>query len=852
MNENGSENMTAGESKLKIVNQPINRIRFRYGTECDSHGVLKGRNSHGNSKSYPTVHLENYFGNENVHIKASLYTNTDPAKRHVHRLIGPNCKDGVCTLILDENKTAVFQNISIECIGKRRVKDVIYERNLKEMALDVEQIREISKEESKTMVSQLHVVRICFQAGIVEDEKPGKPWRLVSEVYSDPIINTKAPDSSELKIVKVNKNSGSCAGGDVIFLLCEKVNKSDIKIKFFQEIDGERVWEEEGCFTATDVHRQYAIVFRTPSYRSSDIGYPVEVKMELFRPSDGETSEPKLFIYEPLQQNKRKIPDIQTAKVSNTFNTIYEEDNRNNNFEGETAEISLTAGTCKTNETTKEETYVKSLHDAEETTLQEVEEDNDVRSILSNTNFQLNNENTRQELPNVLKENSADPFLGMIWDESADVCNVPTCSKYLSDDNDLSRYNEELLPDSIHNRILKINIKETSPEHNYSNSLHKECFQEELFLKFALRILKVRQSFLITRNIYHLFSVMHSIMKFSNNKGNNILHLAIINQTKYPELLNCLLKLIKTLPKICVNSVNSFDQTILHLAIENNEFSFIHKILEAGCNPNHRDKKGNTAVHYTVLYNESNCLKELIKFQSKYNVDLNVLNSEGLSPLHLAMKNGNLRQVEILCTGNINVNITDSVNGKTALHYAVQFCPEAIKVLLNHAKIIVHIKDSNGNTPFHLAHYHQSHLALSLLNKQNKMQLIKNVGFESSTFSADDENTTKFINKFRKNFNPKNNESACNKNAWIDYDFENRQIAFLENSVFEKICQLLDPPKEGWKILAEFIIDKKYIETLGKYESPTKNLLKLFKGNLQEFRTIIHLANLDEIMEILK
>ncbi|XP_067135312.1 nuclear factor NF-kappa-B p105 subunit-like [Centruroides vittatus] len=841
----GSENMTAGESNLKIVNEPINRVRFRYGAESDSHGVLKGRNSHGNLKSYPMVHLENYFGNENVHIKAELYTNTVPAKRHVHKLVGPNCKDGVCTLILDKNKTAIFQNISIECVGKRRVQDVIYERNLKEMALNVDQIREISKEESEMLISQLHVVRICFQAGIVDDEKPGKPWRLISKVYSDPIINTKAPDSNELKIVKVNKNSGSCVGGDVIFLLCEKVNKSDIKIKFFQEIDGERVWEEEGCFTATDVHHQYAIVFRTPGYRLWDIDYPVEVKMELFRPSDGETSEPKLFIYEPLQQNKRKVPDIQTAKVSNTFNTIYEEDNRNNNFGGETAETSLTAGICKTNETTKEETYVKSLYDTEEITLQEVEEDNDVR-------FQLNNENMRQELYNKLKDNSADPFFGMNWDESTDVSNVPTCSKYLSDDDDLSGSNEELLPDSIYNRILKINIKENSLEHNNSTSLNKECFQEELLLKFALRTLKVLQSFLITRNIHHLFSVMHSIMKFSNNKRNNILHLAIINQTKYPELLKCLLKLIKTLPKICVNSVNNFDQTILHLAIKNNEFSCIHKILDAGCNPNHRDKKGNTAVHYTILYNESNCLKELIKFQGKYNVDLNVLNSEGLSPLHLAVKNGNLRQVEILCTGNINVNITDSVNGKTALHYAVQFCPEAIKVLLNHAKIIVHLKDSNGITPFHLAHYHQSYLALSLLNKQNRMQLIKNVGSESSTFSAEDENTTKFINKFRKNFNSKNNESACNKNAWIDYDFENRQIAFLENSVFEKICQLLDPPKDGWKILAEFIIDKKYIETVGKYESPTKNLLKLFKGNLQEFRTIVHLANLDEIMEILK
>lgn len=36
---------------------------------------------------------------------------------------------------------------------------------------------------------------------------------------------TGAPNTAELKICRVNRNSGSCRGGDEIFLLCDKVQK---------------------------------------------------------------------------------------------------------------------------------------------------------------------------------------------------------------------------------------------------------------------------------------------------------------------------------------------------------------------------------------------------------------------------------------------------------------------------------------------------------------------------------------------------------------------------------------------------------------------------------------------------
>ena len=57
-------------------------------------------------------------------------------------------------------------------------------------------------------------------------------------------------------------------------------------------------WEAKGIFSQADVHRQVAIVFKTPPYCKA-ITEPVTVKMQLRRPSDQEVSESMDFRYLP-------------------------------------------------------------------------------------------------------------------------------------------------------------------------------------------------------------------------------------------------------------------------------------------------------------------------------------------------------------------------------------------------------------------------------------------------------------------------------------------------------------------------------------------------------------------------
>ena len=101
----------------------------------------------------------------------------------------------------------------------------------------------------------------------------------------------------------------------------------DIEVIFYEDKnDGMNVqpWMAKGRFGPNDVHHQvanallvvflmlillhflqYAVVFQTPSFYNQAIEHPVQVWIALRRPSDHETSEPKPFLYLPIEFGER-------------------------------------------------------------------------------------------------------------------------------------------------------------------------------------------------------------------------------------------------------------------------------------------------------------------------------------------------------------------------------------------------------------------------------------------------------------------------------------------------------------------------------------------------------------------
>jgi len=310
MSFNSSMNRT--EPYIEITEQPKTKgFRFRYECEGRSAGSIPGERSTADNRSFPSIKIHNIEGMDCV-VVVSCVTKDDAPKPHPHSLVGKDCQKGVCTVRLKKTNVATFANLGIQCAKKREVQKNLEERK----AIRVDPFSTGFKFDHNNI--DLSVVRLCFQAFIPDSN--GKFTRIIKPVVSNAIYDKKS--KSDLGICRISLQAGSVRGGDEVFLLCEKVNKDDIEIRFFEEDDhGETRWEGRGEFGIPDVHRQFAIVFRTPPYHDRNIRKPVSVQMQLKRPSDGELSDPVTFQYIPENKDpdgielkrKRKAIHLETA-----------------------------------------------------------------------------------------------------------------------------------------------------------------------------------------------------------------------------------------------------------------------------------------------------------------------------------------------------------------------------------------------------------------------------------------------------------------------------------------------------------------------------------------------------------
>jgi Rel/ankyrin family protein len=118
----------------------------------------------------------------------------------------------------------------------------------------------------------------------------------IQPVVSDVIYDKKTV--AELQICELSDCTSPVAGGKKIVLLCEKVNKDDIKVRFYQENHyGQTLWEDFGDFQPNRVHKKFAISFTTPPYGNLELLNTADVFIQLYRPSDGAVSDSLPFQY---------------------------------------------------------------------------------------------------------------------------------------------------------------------------------------------------------------------------------------------------------------------------------------------------------------------------------------------------------------------------------------------------------------------------------------------------------------------------------------------------------------------------------------------------------------------------
>jgi c-Rel proto-oncogene protein len=226
----------------------------------------------------------------------SCVTKDEPYRPHPHNLVGrEGCKKGVCTMEISPDTMCVtFSNLGIQCVKKKDIENALRVRE----EIKVDPFMTGFSHRNQPTSIDLNAVRLCFQV-FLEGERRGKFTVPLTPVVSEPIYDKKA--MSDLLIVKLSHCVSYVDGGrNEIILLCEKVAKEDIQVRFFEEKDGRVVWEGYGDFQPSQVHKQTAICFKAPRYHTLDITEPVKVFVQLKRPSDGATSEPLPFELLPL------------------------------------------------------------------------------------------------------------------------------------------------------------------------------------------------------------------------------------------------------------------------------------------------------------------------------------------------------------------------------------------------------------------------------------------------------------------------------------------------------------------------------------------------------------------------
>ena len=296
---------------VEILEQPKARgLRFRYKCEGRSAGSIPGEHNTPEHRTYPKIKIHN-LNKKPAIVLVSCVTKDEPKPRpHPHRLVGKDCQKGVCTVKLKETDVITFSGLGIQCATRREVPEELTVRE--SIRVDPYQ----TGYQQNVSAVDLNVVRLCFQVFLRDPTNERKFTRSLQPVTSQSIYDRKAVN--DLVICRLSKHTGSVRGGEEIFLLCEKVNKDDILVRFYEESpQGGVMWEGHGDFGVNDVHRQLAIVFKTPEYRDLSITSPARVFLQLKRPSDNEVSEPKPFQYTPENPDPEGINAKMARKGAN-------------------------------------------------------------------------------------------------------------------------------------------------------------------------------------------------------------------------------------------------------------------------------------------------------------------------------------------------------------------------------------------------------------------------------------------------------------------------------------------------------------------------------------------------------
>uniref|UniRef100_A0A8C8CJT9 RHD domain-containing protein n=1 Tax=Oncorhynchus tshawytscha TaxID=74940 RepID=A0A8C8CJT9_ONCTS len=666
-------------------------FRFRYGCEGPSHGGLPGASSEKNRKSYPQVkciplkrtlvlslQICNYQGLARVVVQ--LVTNSKDAHLHAHSLVGKQCDKGICITDQQPKDSSIsFPNLGILHVTKKNVIKTLEDRMTEAYRVgyncgivihpeidaiqgEVRIPRELTDHQRSMICSaatkqakemDLSVVRLMFTAFLPDSD--GGFSRRLDPVISDPIFDSKAPNASNLKIVRMDRTAGCVTGGEEVYLLCDKVQKDDIQVRFYEDDETGLTWEAFGDFSPTDVHRQFAIVFKTPKYRDLNLQKPTSVFVQLKRKSDNETSEPKPFTYHPQIIDKEEVQRKRQKTLPN-FQDYSGQGGAGGMYRGPGGGGSATGGGPGSGGGGYFQAYST-----------------------------YNNYGTGY---------SAGFSPGMSGGGAG------------------IKHGERVCLSAIPFKFrigMKLNHVPSTQLHRAERRtasmtvvLCPECMLEARLVDVAERQAEALFHYAVTGDVRYLLAPQRHLMTAQDENGDTGLHLGVIHSQT--DVVRSLAQVLSVLPgEEVLNMRNDLYQTPLHLAVITQQKEAAEALVLAGADVTLSDRHGNTALHLATQQKEGGMVGFLLRHREVVEL-VDLPNTAGFCSLHLAVLANSLCSLRDLLVSGGNVEGQERSCGRTALHLATELDNVSLAgCLLLEGNADVDCCTYNGSSPLHIA-----------------------------------------------------------------------------------------------------------------------------------------------------
>ena len=323
------------------------------------------------------------------------------------------------------------------------------------------------------------------------------------------------------------------------------------------------------------------------------------------------------------------------------------------------------------------------------------------------------------------------------------------------------------------NNQIPVNIGNIPLQTNPMNSLNQ---MNLVFLNNNLVNLNLQNNIQINQNILfnklilsmenldiYTFQALLSENQISQQTKNILLNKSILlylshfNQAKtqfnLKQMITILLK-FKANPNLRLrymnnqNNLNNNNNYAIFPIVEKNDIELVKIFLDNNADINVLDSQGRNCLFYlmTTPNNNNNLIdrRPLCSLLLERGININYLDNNGMSPMMESINKGYIYIMNMLIKYGGNVNLQNTVDGNTALHYAIKNKnKDALFILLGKGNCDLNIKNNNGESAIDLAE--------KLNNESNKdiFELIMkfyNTGKENN----DNEDNNKYNNKNKK------------------------------------------------------------------------------------------------------